>query len=172
MLAEVFHHVVSSVSAAYQHNIQPQTLLLDDSLFIMFGDAGAVVIASRLPLKSRRAGREFPWFAETNRIVVVGQRKFKARAMLQRAPYGFSRWLSCAVNRRRVFLPRHYTRRRRRARIGALHSSSAAVSPLFSARAATPVHRILQRKAAKPAFNFRIHRVSTLRRSGCAAKSR
>ena len=49
MFAEVFHHIVTLGFTVYQH-VQPQSLLLNDRLLNVFGDAGAVAVSVEIAL--------------------------------------------------------------------------------------------------------------------------
>ena len=49
VFAEVFHHIVTLGFTVYQH-VQPQSLLLNDRLLNVFGDAGAVAVSIEIAL--------------------------------------------------------------------------------------------------------------------------
>jgi hypothetical protein len=49
VFAEVFHHVVTLGFTVYQH-VQPQSLLLNNRLLDVFGDAGAVAVSIEIAL--------------------------------------------------------------------------------------------------------------------------
>lgn len=104
VFTEVFHHIVTLGLAVHQH-VQTQTFLLDDRLFDVFRNAGAVVIRIQIALlKSRRRPR-ISVVCGKEPMVVVGHagRLKRARWASARTSYGLWRWLSRAVMAARRF---------------------------------------------------------------------
>jgi hypothetical protein len=80
VFTEVFHHVVTLGFTVHQH-VQPQTLLLNNRLLDVFGDAGAVVVRIQIAfLKSRRRPR-ISVVCGKEPMVVVGQAGRLKRAL-------------------------------------------------------------------------------------------